>query len=183
MDLAAWKGFALLRTEFSPQAGNQAFFLPWHRYFLRLVERELQSMSSCKLAIPYFEWTVDSGSMKSSAAWQAGLFGGDGEPGSDCIPHHPFQGVTSHFHWSPCLRRSFNSSVCQTTSIHLTAHLAELSVHCSILRCITGVSFVCNRFLLLPLGVAAKCSEPSEDCKPGRLPVVLPVSANLFWPL
>ncbi|GLD68831.1 uncharacterized protein AKAME5_002014400 [Lates japonicus] len=67
---AAWKGFALLRTEFSPQAGNRAFFLPWHRYFLRLVERELQSMSSCKLAIPYFEWTVDSGSMKSSAAWQ-----------------------------------------------------------------------------------------------------------------
>ncbi|XP_050929374.1 uncharacterized protein LOC108875150 [Lates calcarifer] len=116
---AAWKGFALLRTEFSPQAGNQAFFLPWHRYFLRLVERELQSMSSCKLAIPYFEWTVDSGSMKSSAAWQAGLFGGDGEPGSDCIPHHPFQGVTSHFHWSPCLRRSFNSSVWLPNAVNL----------------------------------------------------------------
>ncbi|XP_078139129.1 uncharacterized protein LOC144538545 [Centroberyx gerrardi] len=92
-------------------AGGHAFFLPWHRYFLRLVERELQSLSSCQLAVPYFEWTVDSGSMRSSAAWQAGLFGGDGESGSGCVPHHPFQGWTSRSYWSPCLRRSFNSSV------------------------------------------------------------------------
>lgn len=142
VDLAMWKGFALLRAEFSPLVGDHAFFLPWHRYFLRLVERELQSMSSCKLALPYFEWTVDSGSMKLSAAWQAALFGGDGEPSSGCVPHHPFQGLTSRFHWSPCLRRSFNSSVCQTAFIHLTAHLAVLSIHCSVLSCMTGSRFV-----------------------------------------
>lgn len=139
-----WKGFALLRAEFSPKAGDHAFFLPWHRYFLRLVERKLQSMSSCKLAIPYFEWTVDSGSMTSSAAWQAGLFGGDGEPGSGCIPHHPFQGVTSNLKWSPCLRRRFNSSVSQMAFIHLKAHLAVLSIPCSVLRYITGMRCVCN---------------------------------------
>ncbi|KAM3870495.1 uncharacterized protein ACN63O_005610 [Diretmus argenteus] len=91
--------------------GGHDFFLPWHRYFLRLVERELQLSSSCQLAVPYFEWTVDSGSMQSSAAWQAGVFGGDGEPGSSCVPRHPFQGWTSRSHWSPCLRRSFNSSM------------------------------------------------------------------------
>lgn len=112
MVIAVWKGFALLRAEYSPQVGDHAFFLPWHRYFLRLVERELQSLSSCKLAIPYFEWTVDSGSMQSSAAWQAGLFGGNGKPGSDCVQYHPFQDRTPRSHWSPCLRRSFNSSVC-----------------------------------------------------------------------
>lgn len=72
MDLALWKGFALLRAEVSPLASDRAFFLPWHRYFLRLVEHELQSLS-CKLALPYFEWSVDSGSMKFSAAWEAGL--------------------------------------------------------------------------------------------------------------
>lgn len=121
VDLALWKGFALLRAEFSPLASDSAFFLPWHRYFLRLVEHELQSLS-CKLALPYFEWTVDSGSMKSSAAWEAGLFGGDGEPDSGCVPHHPFQGLTSRLHWSPCLRRRFNSSVCRTPFTKLTAH-------------------------------------------------------------
>ena len=135
--LAMWKGFALLRAEFSPLAGAQAFFLPWHRYFLQLVERELQSVSSCRLALPYFEWTVDCGSMKSSAAWQAGLFGGDGVPDSGCIPHHPFQGLTSRFHWSPCLRRIFNSSVCQTAFIHLMAHLTVLFIQCRFLSCIS----------------------------------------------
>lgn len=120
MDLALWTGFALLRAEFSTLASDRAFFLPWHRYFLRLVEHELQSLS-CKLALPYFEWSVDSGSVKLSAAWGAGLFGGDGASDSGCVPHHPFQGLTSHLHWSPCLRQSFNSSVCQTVLPNLTA--------------------------------------------------------------
>ncbi|XP_029992031.1 uncharacterized protein LOC115420710 [Sphaeramia orbicularis] len=108
---AVWKVFALLRAEYSPQAGDPVFFLPWHRYFLQLVEQNLQSVSSCKVSLPYFEWTVDTGSMLSSAAWQAGMFGGDGDPGSGCILHHPFQDWASRIHWSPCLRRGFNSSV------------------------------------------------------------------------
>lgn len=53
---------------------------------------------------------------------------GDGEPGSGCVPHHSFQGLTSRFTWSPCLRRRFNSLVCQTAFIHLTAHLTVLSI-------------------------------------------------------
>lgn len=137
VDLAMWKGFAVLRAEFSPLASDRAFFLPWNRYFLRLIEHELQSIS-CKLAIPYFDWTVDSGSMKFSAAWEAGLFGGDSEPDSGCVRHHPFQGLTPHFHWSPCLRRSFNSSVCQTAFIHLTSPLTVLSIQGSVLTFITG---------------------------------------------
>lgn len=142
MDVAMWKGFALLRAEFSPLAGDGAFFLPWHRYFLRLVERELQSISSCKLALPYFEWTVDSGSMKFSTAWEAGFFGGDGQPDSGCVPHHPFQGLTSHFHWSPCLRRSFNSSVCHITCIYLTAPFTVPCIIYCLLTFITGTRLV-----------------------------------------
>ncbi|TMS05280.1 Kielin/chordin-like protein [Larimichthys crocea] len=138
---AVWKDFALLRAEFSPLAGDHAFFLPWHRYLLRLVERELQSMSSCKLALPYFEWTVDSGSMKSSAAWQAGLFGGDGEPTSGCVPHHPFQGLTSRFHWSPCLRRSFNSSVWLPDAVTLqkTLNQADFQMFSQSLQTFSGL--------------------------------------------
>nr|XP_046250758.1 uncharacterized protein LOC124062199 [Scatophagus argus] len=138
---AMWKGFALLRAEFSPLAGDHAFFLPWHRYFLRLVERELQSMSSCKLALPYFEWTVDSGTMKSSAAWQAGLFGGDGEPGTGCVPHHPFQGLTSRLHWTPCLRRSFNSSVWLPDAVTLqrTLNQADFQMFSQSLQMFSGL--------------------------------------------
>ncbi|XP_078024429.1 uncharacterized protein LOC117262125 [Epinephelus lanceolatus] len=137
---AVWKGFALLRAEFSPLASDHTFFLPWHRYFLQLVERELQSVSSCRLALPYFEWTVDSGSMKSSAAWQAGLFGGDGEPGSNCVLHHPFRGLTSRFHWSPCLRRSFNSSVWLPDAVTLqrTVNQADFQVFSQSLQTFSG---------------------------------------------
>ncbi|XP_034144294.1 uncharacterized protein LOC117593416 [Esox lucius] len=134
-----WENFTKLRAEFSPQAGGHAYFLPWQRYFLRLVEQELKAVSSCQLGIPYFEWTVDSGNLWTSAAWQAGMFGGDGEKGRDeeqdsdeerswdrvsevaseqesssvsgCVPQHPFQGSSPRFHWTPCLRRSFNTSV------------------------------------------------------------------------
>lgn len=138
---AMWKGFALLRAEFSPLAGDDAFFLPWHRYFLRLVELELQSISSCKLALPYFEWTVDSGSLKSSAAWQAGLFGGGGDPDSACVRHHPFQGLTSRFHWSPCLRRSFNSSVWLPDAVTLqrTLNQADFQVFSQSLQTFSGL--------------------------------------------
>ncbi|XP_042268721.1 uncharacterized protein LOC121897964 isoform X2 [Thunnus maccoyii] len=138
---AVWKGFALLRAEFSPQTGDHAFFLPWHRYFLRLVERELQSLSSCKLGIPYFEWTVDSGSMQSSAAWEAGLFGGDGKAGSGCVQYHPFQGRTSRFHWSPCLRRSFNSSVWLPDAVTLqrTLNQADFQLFSQSLQTFSGL--------------------------------------------
>lgn len=138
---ALWKSFALLRAEFSPMAGDHAFFLPWHRYFLRLVEYELQSLSSCKLTIPYFEWTVDSGSMESSAAWQAGLFGGDGEPDSGCVPHHPFQGLVSHFHWIPCLKRSFNSSIWLPDAVTLqrTINQADFQVFSQSLQTFSGL--------------------------------------------
>ena len=112
MRVAVWEDFVQLRAEFSPQAGGHSDFLPWHRYFLRLLERELQSLSPCQLAIPYFEWTVDSGAMASSEVWQAGLFGGDGEPGgSECVHQHHFSGGTARSRWSPCLRRRFNASV------------------------------------------------------------------------
>ncbi|XP_076589789.1 uncharacterized protein LOC143322463 [Chaetodon auriga] len=138
---AVWKGFALLRAEFSPLASDHALFLPWHRYFLRLVERELQSTSSCKLALPYFEWTVDSGSMKFSAAWQTGLFGGDGEADSGCVSHHPFQGLTSRFHWSPCLRRNFNSSVWLPDAVTMqkTINQADFKVFSQSLQTFSGL--------------------------------------------
>ncbi|XP_035521392.1 uncharacterized protein LOC118330816 [Morone saxatilis] len=98
-------------------------------------------MSSCKLALPYFEWTVDSGSMKSSAAWQAGLFGGDGEPASGCVPHHTFQGFTSRFHWSPCLRRNFNSSVWLPDAVTLqrTVNQADFQVFSQSLQTFSGL--------------------------------------------
>ncbi|XP_066561273.1 uncharacterized protein LOC136750261 [Amia ocellicauda] len=121
-----WEDFARIRAEYVPQANGQYTFLPWHRYFLKTLERELQRVSSCEVSIPYFEWTVDAGSLATSAIWQANVFGGNGEHKTDCVSHHPFQHKTG---WSPCLRRKFNTSVALPDAINIQLILAEEDFH------------------------------------------------------
>ncbi|XP_067915424.1 kielin/chordin-like protein isoform X4 [Heterodontus francisci] len=116
-----WEEFARLRAEYAPQANGQFTFLPWHRYFLRMVERELQKVS-CDISIPYFEWTIDVGSMESSTAWQANFFGANGDSETDCVSNHPFQ---QDCEWVPCLRRQFNSSITLPDAIDMQLILAE----------------------------------------------------------
>ncbi|XP_072922836.1 kielin/chordin-like protein [Hemitrygon akajei] len=116
-----WEEFAKIRAQYSPQANGQFTFLPWHRYFLRMVERELQKVS-CDISIPYFEWTIDAGSMESSTAWQGNFFGANGNSETDCVSYHPFQQDTE---WVPCLRRHFNLSITLPDAINIQLILAE----------------------------------------------------------
>ncbi|KAL6478835.1 hypothetical protein MHYP_G00122680 [Metynnis hypsauchen] len=118
-----WEGFVRQQAEFLPQANDNVYFLPWHRYFLWMVERELQTVSSCSISIPYLEWTVDAGAQDTSSAWQANMFGGDGEPGSECVKLHPFQQAEKP--WVPCLRRHFNASISLPDAVTLQILLAE----------------------------------------------------------
>ncbi|XP_067949760.1 LOW QUALITY PROTEIN: uncharacterized protein [Watersipora subatra] len=84
-------------------------FLAWHRAMLNDLEQRLQAISSsCTLTIPYFDWTLDVGAMVDSPIWRAGLFGGNGDRSGGCVHYHPF---TDNVPWSPCLRRTFNTSV------------------------------------------------------------------------
>ncbi|XP_078275752.1 kielin/chordin-like protein isoform X1 [Rhinoraja longicauda] len=116
-----WEKFAKLKAEYSPQANGVSTFLPWHRYFLRMMERELQKIS-CDISIPYFEWTIDAGLMESSTAWQGNFFGANGESETDCVSHHPFQQDSE---WVPCLRRHFNPSIILPDAINIQLILAE----------------------------------------------------------
>ncbi|XP_060698749.1 kielin/chordin-like protein isoform X2 [Hemiscyllium ocellatum] len=116
-----WEEFARLRAEYARQANGPFTFLPWHRYFLRMVERELQKVS-CDISIPYFEWTIDVGSMESSTAWQANFFGPNGDSKTECVLQHPFQQDSK---WEPCLRRQFNSSITLPDAINIQLILAE----------------------------------------------------------
>lgn len=118
-----WEGFVRLQAEFLPQANVNTYFLPWHRYFLWMVERELRTFSSCSVSIPYLEWTVDAGAQDTSSAWQANVFGGNGEPGSECVKFHPFQQAEEP--WMPCLRRRFNTSISLPDAVTLQILLNE----------------------------------------------------------
>nr|CAB3263131.1 uncharacterized protein LOC104265438 [Phallusia mammillata] len=101
----------VLRDEYaqkSPIAQSVKHFLMWNRAFLKRAEMLLQK-SHCDVTIPYFDFTLDAGSLIDSVLWQPIYFGGEG----NCIPDHPFRIIhgTTATSWEPCLVRHFNSSV------------------------------------------------------------------------
>uniref|UniRef100_UPI00358E89B8 uncharacterized protein isoform X2 n=1 Tax=Myxine glutinosa TaxID=7769 RepID=UPI00358E89B8 len=120
-----WTALAQRLAELEPQASDVISFLPRNRAFLQHAERELRSIS-CNIAVPYFEWTIDAGSVQTSSVWQDDIFGGDGEQEpTACVGGTFFEvpGAT----WSPCLRRRFNTSVSLPDAAHLGLALTEQS--------------------------------------------------------
>lgn len=85
-----WNQFTSMYAAHSHLFQEGALFLPWMRYYLHQVESALQEID-CGITIPYFDWTVDSGDMATSMAWQANAFGGDGGEPEGCVKRHPFQ--------------------------------------------------------------------------------------------
>ena len=104
-----WFSFAKMYSDYKPQAVGNPGSLPWHRYFLRLVEMELQTID-CSITIPYYDWTVNAGNQDKSLIWSANMFGGDGMDVTGCVQHHPFKDYYPPY-WVPCLRRHFNLSI------------------------------------------------------------------------
>ena len=61
------------------QAHKGPAFPPWHRMFLRSLEWELQQISgNPEIAIPYWDWTQDSGAPASAPVWADDFLGGNG---------------------------------------------------------------------------------------------------------
>ncbi|KAL3884246.1 hypothetical protein ACJMK2_030464 [Sinanodonta woodiana] len=107
--LSKWFEFARMYAEHLPQALGNVASLPWHRYFLRMVEQELQAID-CRITIPYFDWTLEAGDLQRSQIWAANMFGGNGDNVTGCINYHPFKSYFPPF-LAPCIRRRFNVSV------------------------------------------------------------------------
>lgn len=64
-------------------------FLPWHRHYLQLLEQDLQDVSGDpEMAIPYWDWAVDSGS--AASIWTPEFMGGDGQPADGKVQTGPF---------------------------------------------------------------------------------------------
>nr|XP_039253790.1 uncharacterized protein LOC120330882 isoform X1 [Styela clava] len=116
-----WEEFATQHAQHMPKSNGVASSLPWHRYFLRMVEQEIQKQSSCEVFIPYFDWTIDVGNLENSQIWQTSFFGGNGEEISNCVHHHPFN---REVRWHPCIKRQFDKSVSLPNAVnfHLLLH-------------------------------------------------------------
>ncbi|XP_066940893.1 uncharacterized protein [Macrobrachium rosenbergii] len=117
----SWHSLTDLYATHLPHFAGTNFYLPWHRYFLWVVELVLQDNGYCDLTIPYFDWTLDVGDLAGSVAWQANSFGGDGNDETRCVRYNPFHSP-SNPKWSPCLMRQFDNYVWLPDAVSL-AHL------------------------------------------------------------
>jgi tyrosinase len=70
-------------------------FGPWHRYFLRDLELQLQGVTA-GMTLPYWDWATDAALADPRAAslWSAAYIGGDGAGPNDYVPNGPFQNWT-----------------------------------------------------------------------------------------
>src|SRR5215216_6452833 len=64
-------------------------FLPWHRQYLLMIEKDLQDVSGDpSLTIPYWDWTKENS--PSSSLWDADFMGGNGTGADGRVTTGPF---------------------------------------------------------------------------------------------
>jgi tyrosinase len=56
--------------------------LPWHRYFIRQFELDLQTIDP-SVTLPYWDWTIDNS--PTSSIWNPDFMGGNGRPSDDRV--------------------------------------------------------------------------------------------------
>lgn len=109
-----WDKLVQIHSTYSGEAHGGSYFLPWHRFFLLLLENKIRSQGRPDFTLPYWDWTVDSRNGAQSKIWRASFAGGAttsqtgrGNP----IPDGPFQNITAKLHNPHSVRRNFNSGV------------------------------------------------------------------------
>ncbi|ORX93833.1 Di-copper centre-containing protein, partial [Basidiobolus meristosporus CBS 931.73] len=80
-------------------------FFPWHRMFVKAFEQQLQIINP-NVAVPYWDWTLDSQAPEKSEIFFPQYFGSSGE--SLCIEDGPFSGWMMNTPKPHCLRRKWN---------------------------------------------------------------------------
>lgn len=119
------------RDLFFTEVHGTAFFLPWHREFLRRFELDLQRIDP-SVTLPYWDWTVDRS--PASSLWSADFMGGDGDDNGR-VTTGPFAFSTGQwnliitdppFDPGPALRRALGSGSLPRAS-QVNATLARTS--------------------------------------------------------
>lgn len=116
-----WEKFRDMYMAHGMHANGGPYFLPWHRVFLREVEKKLQKID-CGITMPYFDFTTDVGNFAEAIIWQPNYFGGDGSGFSHCVPDHSF-GTTGS--WQPCIMRNFHTTIEVPTMVELALALSS----------------------------------------------------------
>ena len=111
-DSGQWDDFANLHTDpevwevaHSDTSGLQAAFLPWHRVYLRRMERELQKIDP-EVTLPYWNWALDSENPLNSPVLSEVFYGTTGSSNTSyCVVDGSFKDASN----STCIRRALPS--------------------------------------------------------------------------
>ncbi|KAI9292801.1 Di-copper centre-containing protein, partial [Neoconidiobolus thromboides FSU 785] len=85
---------------------NPSFF-PWHRAYLRMFEKDLQSIDS-SIILPYWDWSLDSDDPTNSIILSDEYFGKNGDKDTHCVTSGPFANFMVNVPKRHCLKRDYN---------------------------------------------------------------------------
>jgi len=94
-----------LHLDATDHSHNTAYFLPWHRGYLREYEKALQEVDP-SICLPYYNSAVDSQAPEYSPIWEDDYFGGNGGNGG-CVSSGPFASWRPYYPQPHCLQRKW----------------------------------------------------------------------------
>jgi hypothetical protein len=121
-DMSSWNYDQFTKAHFdaTPYAHGTPAFLPWHRHFIWGFEQALKSIDS-SVALPFWDWSLDSQRVADSDIVQPEYFGTTGDPKNhNCVTNgiaagwnvlHP---PPAHRFGQHCLRRCFQFTALYT---------------------------------------------------------------------
>jgi len=125
--LSFHEGLAQTHIDYARGIHGYAQFLPWHRYFTIVLERELQKTSGKPVTLPYWDWSKDSQAPETAPIWGDGpLTFGRGYNGG-CVTTGAFAGYQSTVPNAHCLRRDWGSTLGSYVSRDVMANILSRS--------------------------------------------------------
>jgi tyrosinase len=105
--LTGWEELSQIHLEYNYDIHGVPCFLPWHRVFLKDLERRLQQIDP-SVRMPYWDWTVDSQSPERSPILSPGYFGSNGFGNEMCVRDGVFANQEFSVPEYHCLARNYD---------------------------------------------------------------------------
>ncbi|KAK9767309.1 hypothetical protein K7432_003004 [Basidiobolus ranarum] len=104
--ISAYDALSQIHSTYAHEIHSGSAFCPWHRQFLRELEKKLQQINP-KVTLPYWDWTIDSQAPHQSEIFKKEYLGGNGGA-RGCVSDGPFAGWKMRYPKPHCLSRNFN---------------------------------------------------------------------------
>ncbi|KAJ9058826.1 hypothetical protein DSO57_1022098 [Entomophthora muscae] len=105
-ELSSYEYFSYLHNTNAHEAHFTPAFMPWHRYFIRKFEMELQRFNP-NVMLPYWDWSLDANEPHRSPILTDKYMGGNGGAGR-CVRDGPFAYWTVGYPENHCLKRDYD---------------------------------------------------------------------------